>query len=466
MAGRLLVLDIDDRGIDARTGKEHFFAAWADLPDFEDRAPHFPAALELIAGKLNLKSCDHAIILIASRQACFRNISLPFKHDNKIRQVLPLELAPCLPFPDQPFVFDCLRQDLHFVPDQHLFLTASIPEHVVRQMVSCLMSLKIRPRIVCPKGYALAVCFLENQKQKPDLAFIYTGRSETTLTLVVQGKPVMVRSLPGPDTDNEKTVHAFFQTMTGFRQKTGVEKELEICIAFENSAQKSAEALRTALSQHASVKKAGITMHAIDTESMDLSRLERSRRLLNFCQGRYGAGSFFQKFKTELVILAAIGSIALGLSIYSLQKDISRLEAAIAIERQKAAAVYRNTFPDSTNPGVHAPLLLMQAQVNDALKKTDSRILPEELTNSPHHRAVDVLYELSGNIPETLPVKLSRLLLNRGNLIIAGATDSFYTVDRLKTTLEKSPVFKTVTINTAEAGKSENQVLFNFNITI
>jgi hypothetical protein len=254
--------------------------------------------------------------------------------------------------------------------------------------------------------------------------------------------------------------------MTGFRQKTGVEKELEICIAFENSAQKSAEALRTALSQHASVKKAGITMHAIDTESMDLSRLERSRRLLNFCQGRYGAGSFFQKFKTELVILAAIGSIALGLSIYSLQKDISRLEAAIAIERQKAAAVYRNTFPDSTSPGVHAPLLLMQAQVNDALKKTDSRILPEDLTNSPHHRAVDVLYELSGNIPETLPVRLSRLLLNRGNLIIAGTTDSFYTVDRLKTTLEKSPVFKTVTINTAEAGKSENQVLFNFNITI
>jgi hypothetical protein len=39
-------------------------------------------------------------------------------------------------------------------------------------------------------------------------------------------------------------------------------------------------------------------------------------------------------------------------------------------------------------------------------------------------------------------------------------------VDRLKTTLEKSPVFKTVTINTAEAGKSENQVLFNFNIAI
>jgi hypothetical protein len=466
MAGRMLVLDVGERGIDARTGREHFFAPWDGLPDPADRESRFQAALDLISGEINLSACDEAILLISSRQVFFRNITLPFKHDKKIQQVLPLELAPCLPFPDQPFVFDFLRRDLHVIPDQHLFLTAVIPEQIVKQMVSCLMSMKIRPRIIIPKGYALAVLFLETRKQNTDLAFLYTGESETTLVLTAKGRPVMVRSLPGKGLDTGKVVTAVFQTVTGFRQKTGLETDFDICIAFENQTRQPAETIQTALSRHPFFKTARLTMHGIDTGTADFFLLTRSRDLINLCQGIYGTGSFFQKFRSELVILAATAVIALGLSVYSLKKEITLLETAVTAEKNKVAAVYQDTFPDSAGITNHDPLLLMQAQIRDALKKSDSRILPGELTEFTRIRAVDVLKELSVSIPDTMDVQLSRLLLRRGQLTIAGVTDSFHTVDRLKTALERSPVFKTVIINTAEAGKAGNQVAFNFNIVI
>lgn len=471
MSSRFLVLDIDDRGIDARTGRDHFFQTWADLPGSDDKDSRFQTALDAIAGHLNLNACDEAVVMISSRNTCFRNISLPFKNDSKIRQVLPLELAPYLPFADESFVFDYLLQDLQFLPEQHLFLTAAIPEQLAGQVVTSLGAFKKNPRLIIPKGYAKAVFFLENQKKKPDLLFLYTGCSETTLILVVKGKPMIVRSLPPTGPETGKLVHAVFQTVTGFRQKSGLDMTFEICIAFETRTQEQtyADTIRKTLSEQLSANQTlikQISLHEIDPDSEDFSMLIRSRLRINFCQGIYGAGSFFQKFKTELVTLTVIGLVALGLNIYSLKNDITRLETAIAAERKKMTAIYHQTFPNSPVPGIHAPLLLMQARVNEALKKADSRSLPIELTDSSLYQAIDVLYQLSENISENMPVKLSRLLLNRGQLTIAGATNSFYTVDRLKTVLEQSTIFKTVTLNTAEAGNTEDQVLFNFKIEI
>ena len=471
MAGRFLVLDLDDRGIDALTDRDHFFQAWADLPGSDDQDTRFQTALDAIAGNLNLNTCDEVVVMISSRHTCFRNISLPFKNDSKIRQVLPLELAPSLPYAEEPFVFDYLLQELQFIPGQHLFLTAAIPELHIDLIVTSLKAFKKRPRLIIPKGYARAVSFLENQKTKPDLLFIYIGGSETTLILVVKGKPVMVRSLPPTGQDNGKLVHPVFQTITGFRQKTGMDMAFEACIAFETRTQEQVhtDSIRKTLSELFSAEPKLITqikLHEIDPHSEDVSTVIRSRLRINFCQGIFGAGSFFRKFRTELVMLAGIGLVAFGVNIYSLKNDITRLETAIAAERNKMSAIYHQTFPDSPDPGIHAPMLLMQAKVNEALKKADSRSLPVELTDAPHYRAIDVLYQLSETISEHLPVTLSRLLLNRGQLIIAGATDSFYTVDRLKTVLEQSAFFKTVTLNTAEAGKTEEQVLFNFKIEI
>ncbi len=63
-------------------------------------------------------------------------------------------------------------------------------------------------------------------------------------------------------------------------------------------------------------------------------------------------------------------------------------------------------------------------------------------------------------------LRLSRLLFNHDQVTISGTTDSFNTVDRLKTSLEQSDTFRSVTIHTADAGRKENQVIFQFRIEI
>jgi len=115
-------------------------------------------------------------------------------------------------------------------------------------------------------------------------------------------------------------------------------------------------------------------------------------------------------------------------------------------------------------PG-HSPLLRMQAQVKQAVAQNSGTRFQDRAV-TPALPAIDVLYELSARVPDGMNLRLSRLLLNNGQMTISGTTDSFNTVDRLKTALEQSDIFKSVTIHTADAGRVENQVIFQFRIEI
>jgi Tfp pilus assembly protein PilN len=142
---------------------------------------------------------------------------------------------------------------------------------------------------------------------------------------------------------------------------------------------------------------------------------------------------------------------------------VHHLEKQVAAARRTGIEIYRQTFPrDTISPG-HSPLLRMQAQVKQALSR-NSGTRPHDMTVTPARPAIDVLYELSSRIPDGMNLQLSRLLLNEGQVTISGTTDSFNTVDRLKNTLEQSDIFKSVTIHTADAGRVENQVFFQFRI--
>lgn len=476
MAARFLLLDLSPRGMTARmttygpvrtTPGKPVELAWEDLTDstaFQDR---LQAALAAVAGHIDLAGCRDAVVLLDAASVWFRHISLPFTQKSRIDPVLPFELAPSLPV--EACISDYLRHDIRFVPDQQSLLTASVPAELVDHLAGCLKAYRIQPRIITPKGYAMAALFLD--KTKPggrDLVFVYAEDPEVTLTVIAGGKPVMVRTPAVPGLTGERIADQIYRTVMGFRQRTGRETRFDICLAA--SSQKMRETLVQEI--RAGLKPCDIletpSIEPVDPDPLISAIMpgRPSETHLNFCRGRYDAGTIVGKFKREFLTALTLLLVVFLLAVFSQYRDISVLEAQISQVRSRAAGIYQDTFPDKTAPPGISPQMLMQAQVKHALEQKGGRAGIVEMAAEPAVPAVEILYALSMEIPATMDARLTRLVFGGGQLTIAGTTDSFNTVDRLKTALEKSTRFKTVTINSAETAKTGGRILFQFRITL
>jgi general secretion pathway protein L len=476
VTGRYLLLNIAAHGIDATTvertfsktrQKEHAFAALDGLQETWEDASRYQAAITAIATQIDLTACAEAVVFISSHEVCFRNLSLPFTRPGKIFQVLPFELAPYLPGTE--YVSDFVRQDVRFVQDQQLILTASVAASMVADITACLQAYKIRPRIITPKGYALAVSYMETRKKNPDHIFIHLGPNDITFVLIAGSKPVMVRALAASGRMDDLVAETVFHMVTGFRQKSGLDTRFDLCMSPEPGSADTAEMtqkLTQMMSLHAFFLTDTIAVMVPDTEALSKILFQTPRLVLNFSKEPYGPGAFFHKFRSEILATGVMCAIIFALFVFSLYQNIIGLENQIATIRNTNVGLYKKTFPqDEILPG-HSPLLLMQARVKKVLQQKGGTSRSRGMNQTPDISAIDVLYELSVRIPSDINVQLSRLLFNHGQVTISGNTDSFNTVDRLKNVLETSAIFKTVTINTADAGKAADQIFFQFNISM
>lgn len=439
--------------------------SYETLPDPREDPSLFKTALTAIAARIDLAACSEAVVFISSQEVCFRNISLPFSSPDKISQVLPFELSSYLP--GDTYVSDFLLQDLRFVQDQHLLLTASLPLATAEDITGGLQTYKIRPRVITPKGYALAVSYMKTCRTKTDHIFIHLDQSHITCTLVAASKPVMVRTLAASDKIGDAVGETVFRMITGFRHRSGRDTRFDVLMATETGSpdpDQVIQSLRQVMAQHAFFHTDTVAPVDINTESISEILFNKPGSVLNFSKRPYGPGAFFNKFKAELLATAVMAVIIFTLFIFSLYQNIFSLEKRISHVRAAGTAIYKKSFPqEEVLPG-YSPLLLMQARVKQILQHKGGTLESRDMANTPDMLAIDVLYELSARIPADMNTQLSRLLFNHGQVTITGTTDSFNTVDRLKSALEKSAIFKTVTINTADAGKTGGRVIFQFNI--
>jgi len=478
VAAKFLLLDLRSRGVSARiiTGGtttavpgDSVQVPREDLPEEDGRRSELGPVMTAVSQKIDLQSCRDAVVLLEDSSVWFRQISLPFSRKSRIDQVLPFELAPTLP--EEACISDYLVHEIRFVPDQTLLLTASVPEARIDQIAAALKPYRIRPRMITPKGYALAVLFLDRLKKqdRQDLVFIHIDELTITLILIEGGKPLMIRSFAvSGQAPGERIAGQIFKTVMGCRQRSGQHTRFDICLAAPASYDRNPVMadIESGLALSDIVKSSGIEW--VDTKTL-ISAILPGRypdMLFNFCKDRYDSGAVFHKFKSDCLVTLGIGVMVLGLWGTSLYQDIIRLEQQISQMRTASSAMYQDTFPDAQVPAGLSPLMLMQARVKQALETRGGNAGDLEMENEFGLPAADVLLALSSQIPETMDARLTRLMLGNGQVTIAGTTDSFNTVDRLKGVLEKSALFKTVVINSAETAKSGNRILFQFRVIL
>ena len=96
------------------------------------------------------------------------------------------------------------------------------------------------------------------------------------------------------------------------------------------------------------------------------------------------------------------------------------------------------------------------------MKKTSASI-PSVSTG---RSTLDLLKDISERIPVTQDVLITSLSIDQETIRFSGETDTFNTVDSIKSELETSPYFDTVTISSAKLDRDGKKVQFEIRLNI
>ena len=209
-----------------------------------------------------------------------------------------------------------------------------------------------------------------------DFVLIHHGTQVISLTLVVNQKPVTVRSFASMDPTGRELGLATLQAILGFRQRSGSDTLFDIFISTKTPSEYTPETITT-LSQILSRPSdpRPLIIETVDSNKLlsFISPKSRPEGLFNFCRGQFGSDTIFQKYKTRFISTIILIIFLFGTSIFNIRQDIAFLEQGIAMEKQIAQSIFDKTFPGKGNDNIQAPLLLMKSYVNQEIGRASCR---------------------------------------------------------------------------------------------
>jgi general secretion pathway protein L len=212
--------------------------------------------------------------------------------------------------------------------------------------------------------------------------------------------------------------------------------------------------LTTRLSVTVDDKAAAAWNPARMENALALAMLEiNDLRALNFHSGRFAIQKFLTKNKPQVVRTAVLAAAVLALfaftaafEFYTLYKKTSHLD------RQRAE-IYLSTFPGAKI--IQDPYPEMNARIQDARKNS---VFHEQ--TGPHIRRIDILNSISQRIPKEIEVDITRLVITPQNVLIAGNTGAFDSVEDIRGRLEQIDFFKKVSTSSSNMDRSGKEVRF------
>jgi general secretion pathway protein L len=126
---------------------------------------------------------------------------------------------------------------------------------------------------------------------------------------------------------------------------------------------------------------------------------------------------------------------------------------------EEMAAIFKKTFPGVTK--VSEPFTEMQARV----KSAQGPASPAPLLYG-NKRVLGLLADISARIPATVTLRVSRLSIDRESVSLKGTTDTFNSVETIKSSLAASSKFKSVQIVSATADKEKKNGAIRFEVQL
>jgi general secretion pathway protein L len=466
MSRQILSIDIRNNSIAAvvlNAGlKSHTIASctYIPLPD----APNRLSAGLAVLKENTFPANPTVVVSLPADRAIFRTIFVPFKEEKKIRQVLPFELEPNLPVPVDDLIIDYYKGGQ---PEKSGLLTTAVDRLYLEEVMDALTAVNLRPQLVVPGGIPLALGLTSYQPLDHQALLLDVGPRRTILVALNDNNIAMLRSMPS-DLSSETAVEALAlrirQTLTAFadNQPGGfTPKTLYMsgpAMADKVAGPRLAKALDMAL-QDLDLRSLAPKVDAASIQdqwkpflfdnALALALIEVEGRC---CPSFHRSTSSFRKFWTTYkpylqvpaVLMAFV--LLLGLSgvlieSHFLKKRVDGIDANIE-------ALFAATFPNTRRVEKTPALNQMKSELQKSRSNMDSGQTDFQV------RTIDILFQLSQSIPKEIDVVFSRLVLGSDGLSISGETAAFNIVDEIKNGLEKSDLFKQVTIASANMDRS------------
>jgi type II secretion system protein L len=444
-------------------------------PPSDDGEPLVQALIQLKEEKEIDPAAANVVVALPPDKILYRTLSVPFKEDNKIKQILPFELEPLLPVD-----VDSLKIDFHRNQsvDQTDILAVAIDQSALQQYMDALNAANIRPQLITPGGFPLTRYLAETDEfSTQQLLVLDMEEDKTTLFATNSSRIELVRRLPlgvrseqqaealalkirqtltaMGDHQNEYIVPSkVFITGTGLITPGALER---ISLALELPTD------RLDMDEWAPRLEIG---HGADwiPEKMNgalaLALLEADGRpCANFHRTSSPLRNYWNAYRSNIMAPAMLLAAAIVIGLSSIIIDNVMLNKRIKKLDQQIEQVYLSTFPDSriTAP----PLDLMKSKIKE-LKKGDRA----SGQNPTPVRTIEVLLQISKLIPKNIDVMLTQMTVGGDAVTISGETGDFNSVDDIKNNVEKGELVKQVTIASANMDKAGKKVRFKLKINL
>ncbi len=467
--------------------------------EFESRWVRFAELEETWGGELTLRSCgevsvdpekrldpafqkrlaqaDRVIVSFPGRLISSRVISLPFTHPKKIEQVLPFEVEPLFPFELDRLIL--AHHILFQEGNSSRVLAGAVLKEDFRSFMEKLRRLGVDPHQVEWDSMALFnFTRVMPSFGETSLLLLNMGEDFSSLCYLRGNVPLMLRSISGGTKDfndspvweeNHPLIKELLKTIEVVKGENG-ESSQTLLVCGNGSRIKDlsewisnqtgvplldwkVEPGRFKKESLAPAIKGEIDPLFIPAIGLALkgSSLKGSLSQINFRKDEFAHGDIekgkkgFQRILlVSFLILLIMGVTDLGIRFSIKKSHFEKLS-------QQLQGEYRAIFPGSGS------IINEIDQTKGAMTRLKKK---ETFLNFNEVTPLVVLTELTVQIPKEVKIDVNEVSIESDKIRLEGETDSFDSLDKIKTSLGNVRSFGEITVNDAKMNAEESKVRF------
>ncbi|SDO74275.1 PilN domain-containing protein [Desulforhopalus singaporensis] len=431
-------------------------------------------SLEQVAEELKQKtgtSNIRCVLLFSPDFFLFHNLSLPFGDKKKIAQVLPYELTENSPVAASSLVLDFLPSNS--TTNETDILLAGLSRELLSKRLSTLAAAGLDPDRITISGEAVCLNIAEGLQQK-DFVLLNCQEKFIHLFLVRDGAIVLIRSIACGSSSVEATVLEISRSLRGAGGRNGEStgpnfylsgnkkhsNELADCLTRQYD---SATVQLFAQSEQPFIKIDEKISNDYDPERMDQLLAQTVRvngKGFNFRKDEFKKSKSIKEYRS-IIFRTGIPLLLLAVIFFGYQGyKLRELKVKHETLRHEIATVFQETVPEVTR--IVNPIQQLKV-INNNISTTYKAGIPG---GGEQHSMIGLLIELSARIPRSYKIKITRLVADLDTVRIKALTSDFNTVDNIQKELEKSAMFSSVTISSANQTAKGDNVRFELNLKL
>ncbi|MDI6753895.1 MAG: type II secretion system protein GspL [Thermodesulfobacteriota bacterium] len=416
------------------------------------------------------KEGKNIIVSLPSHRMMVHRLSLPFKERKKNQQVIKFEVEPLL-----PLAIDQVLVDFYMTkggPDGNKALAFAVRKEELKEQLSLMEEAGLDPESVVPEALALFWLARNLKIGISSGALLDVGQEKTTMIVWHDENLTLIRSISIAGMVTPALSHLADEvkrTLISYESSPAGQPVEKIFLTGGSAALPGIEEV---FGENPKIPVAILDINRISPALMPdvpeehhhalavalgaaFRESAREAERVNFRQEEFVSVRKAKKEKTRVtllvsyaIILAVLGIAAFSVNLYLKERKYQDLKAEI-----------RKEFLQ-TQPGVKKVVNEVQ-QMKNFVQEEKARV--DALGGlSKVSSPLEILREFSTIVEADWKIRVTDLIVEPETVEVGGEADSFETVNRIKSKLDKSHLYKDVQLKTARASALENVIEFKF----